>query len=195
MISRLIGEVVEIDTASSIVLMVGGVGYQVTLVPHELGLLRIGSDANLHIRMLTKEDGSSLYGFANRADREAFDILRKIQGIGPAAAMALLSSPGRTRLWTAIGDGDLETICLAPGVGRKLAQRIVTELTGRLPEFGEPNTVDVKSSASADLDSEVALALGALGFAKVEIADVLNIVPAGVSVSEAVRICLKALAR
>ncbi len=195
MIVQLTGEVLGPEDDDSVVVLVAGVGYQVEVVKSALGQFRSGETVSLYIRSVTKEDGTQLYGFSEKADRVGFDLLRKIPGIGPSAAMSLLGTIGRERLWKAVEESDLDTICVAPGVGKKLAQRLITELSGRLPKDLLVGRTHAVGQTGTELESEVTLALLGLGFDKGEISVTLPLVPEGASVAQAIRFCLRSMAR
>lgn len=177
MIVQLVGEMLEPVDDASIVVLVSGVGYQVEVAKSTIGRLKPGETVSLYIRSVTKEDGTQLFGFLEKADRIGFDVLRKIPGIGPAAAMSLLGTIGRERLWKAVEESDLDTICVAPGVGKKLAQRLITELSGRLPKDLLVDRTTPSSSEVNELQSEVLSALLGLGFDKAEISATLPLIP------------------
>ena len=195
MIVQLTGEILGPEDDDSIAVLVAGVGYQVEVVKSALGHFRAGETVSLYIRSVTKEDGTQLYGFLEKADRLGFDLLRKIPGIGPSAAMSLLGAIGRERLWKAVEESDLDTICVAPGIGKKLAQRLITELSGRLPKDLSTGRAGSAGVAGTELESEVTLALLGLGFDKGEISATLPLIPEGASVAQAVRFCLRSMAR
>ncbi|NNN11133.1 MAG: Holliday junction branch migration protein RuvA [Acidimicrobiaceae bacterium] len=195
MIVQLVGEMLEPVDDASIVVLVSGVGYQVEVAKSTIGRLKPGETVSLYIRSVTKEDGTQLFGFLEKADRIGFDVLRKIPGIGPAAAMSLLGTIGRERLWKAVEESDLDTICVAPGVGKKLAQRLITELSGRLPKDLLVDRTTPSSSEVNELQSEVLSALLGLGFDKAEISATLPLIPKDASVAQAVRFCLRSMAR
>ena len=195
MIVQLVGEMLEPVDDASIVVLVSGVGYQVEVAKSTIGRLKPGETVSLYIRSVTKEDGTQLFGFLEKADRIGFDVLRKIPGIGPAAAMSLLGTIGRERLWKAVEESDLDTICVAPGVGKKLAQRLITELSGRLPKDLLVDRTTPSSSEVNELQSEVLSALLGLGFDKAEISATLPLIPKDASVAQAGRFCLRGMAR
>ena len=195
MIVQLVGEMLELVDDVSIVVLVSGVGYQVDVTKSTIGQLKPGDTVSLYIRSVTKEDGTQFFGFLEKADRVGFDVLRKIPGIGPAAAMSLLGTIGRERLWKAVEESDLDTICVAPGVGKKLAQRLITELSGRLPKDLLVGRTAPSGSEANELQSEVLSALLGLGFDKAEISATLPLIPKDASVAQAVRFCLRSMAR
>ncbi len=121
----------------------------------------LGSEVTLHTQLIFREDGPQLYGFPDAPSLELFRRLMGVQGVGPRSAMALISTLGPQELAQAIERGDTSAISKAPGVGQKIAARIVLELRGKLA--GPP-------SAHRELVS----ALQELGFRRAEIETALR---------------------
>ncbi len=131
MIGRLRGVLAEVETDHAL-LDVAGVGYIVRMGSHALGRLpAVGAELQLHIESRTAEDGTTLYGFALRDERAAFNALTAIQGVGPKAAMGVLDVLPPAELAAAVARDDKAAVGRAQGVGPKLALRIVTELKGK----------------------------------------------------------------
>jgi Holliday junction DNA helicase RuvA len=137
MISFLDGEVLE-KAADRVVLGVGGVGYEV-LVPTSViaSLPPVGKPARVHTRMVVREDSITLYGFAQTEQRSLFDLLTGVTGVGPKVALAFLSVLKPAALTRAIANGDAGALTVVPGVGKKVAQRVVVELSEKLGGDGE----------------------------------------------------------
>lgn len=132
MISFLEGEVVE-KGATRAVIGVGGVGYDV-LVPTSViaKLPAIGKKTRLHTRMVVREDSMTLYGFSAVDQRDLFDLLTGVTGVGPKVALAFLSVLRPAVLTRAIVNGDAAALTVVPGVGKKVAQRVVLDLKDKL---------------------------------------------------------------
>ena len=132
MISFLEGEVVE-KGATRAVIGVGGVGYDV-LVPTSViaKLPPIGETTRLHTRMVVREDSMTLYGFSAVDQRDLFDLLTGVTGVGPKVALAFLSVLRPAVLTRAIVNGDAAALTVVPGVGKKVAQRVVLDLAEKL---------------------------------------------------------------
>lgn len=132
MISFLDGEVVE-KGATRVVIGVGGVGYDV-LVPTSVvaKLPAVGKTTRLHTRMVVREDSMSLYGFSGVDQRDLFDLLTGVTGVGPKVALAFLSVLKPVTLTRAIVNGDAAALTVVPGVGKKVAQRVVLDLKDKL---------------------------------------------------------------
>ncbi len=134
MIERLRGAVIE-RSDGSIVLEVGGVGFRVRVSAGATGALPpVGGEASLVIRTLVhREDGFVLYGFANAREAGMFDRLRGVSGVGPAVALSLLGlTPGGLR--EAIVQKEVKRLTAVPGVGLRIARRVITELAESLPD-------------------------------------------------------------
>lgn len=131
MIASLSGTVrtVSLDSA---VLVVGGVGYRVLATPTTLAGLRTGAEAELATSLVVREDSLTLFGFADDAERDAFELLQTVTGIGPRLALAMLAVHTPDLLRTAIATEDYAALMRVPGIGRKGAQRIVLEVGDRL---------------------------------------------------------------
>jgi Holliday junction DNA helicase RuvA len=137
MISFLEGQVVE-RFADRAVLAVGGVGYDV-LVPTSVAsrLPGNGRTTRLHTRMVVRDDAMILYGFSTTEERALFDLLIGVTGVGPKVGLAFLSALTPDALRRAVVSGDAAALTIVPGVGRKVAQRVVIDLRDRLGGAGE----------------------------------------------------------
>jgi Holliday junction DNA helicase RuvA len=127
MIARLRG-LIETIGESSVVIDVGGVGYLVFCSSRTLCALLEGAAASLLTEMQVREDAITLYGFSTAAEREWFRLLTTVQGVGAKVALAILSALSPDQLISAISSQDRAALTRAPGVGPKLAIRLVTEL-------------------------------------------------------------------
>jgi Holliday junction DNA helicase RuvA len=165
-ISFLEGEIVE-KGANRVVIGVGGVGYDVLVPTSVLARLpSIGKTTRVHTRMVVREDSMTLYGFSAVDQRTLFDLLTGVTGVGPKVALAFLSVLQPTALTRAIAHGDAAALTVVPGVGKKVAQRVVIDLREKL-------------GGEAELPSEGPLAdvrdaLLALGLTPVEAGEALR---------------------
>jgi Holliday junction DNA helicase RuvA len=167
MIGRLRGEIVE-RGSSVVILEVGGVGYKVEMGVRQLNELPPEGEVVLSISTRVKEDDIRLFGFQASQERDAFEILLGVSGIGPKAAIALLGSLSLADLAQAIESENISVISSAPGIGPKTARRCALELKGKLPlDF------NVSHTGAAPLIRKTAdplpLALAQLGYRKSEI--------------------------
>jgi Holliday junction DNA helicase RuvA len=132
MISFLHGEVAE-KGAGSVVLSVGGVGYEVLIPSSSAGTLPpVGRPARLYTRMHMRDDTMLLYGFASHDERALFDLLVRVTGVGPKLALSFLSVLSPAALRRAVAAGDVAALTLVPGVGKKVAQRVLLDLKDKL---------------------------------------------------------------
>jgi Holliday junction DNA helicase RuvA len=131
-ISYLDGELIE-KGADRAVIGVGGVGYEVLLPTTVLASLPpVGKTARVHTRMVVREDSITLYGFSGTDQRSLFDLLTGVTGVGPKVALAFLSVMRPVALTRAIANGDAAALTVVPGVGKKVAQRVVLDLAEKL---------------------------------------------------------------
>jgi Holliday junction DNA helicase RuvA len=131
-IAFLDGQVAEKGVGRAVI-SVGGVGYDVQVPSSTLAKLPpVGSRALLHTRMVVRDDAMTLFGFATADERELFDLLVTVTGVGPKVALSFLSVLAPDALRRAVRAGDLAALTLVPGVGKKVAQRVVLDLKDKL---------------------------------------------------------------
>ncbi|HVB09655.1 MAG TPA: Holliday junction branch migration protein RuvA [Bacillota bacterium] len=160
----------EAREPGAVVLDVGGVGYEVAVsAPTAASLGAPGAEVRLRTRLIVREDALLLYGFADRAEMEVFDLLTAITGIGPKLALAVLSVLPPQRLARAVADEDVTAITAVPGVGKKTAQRIVLELRDKLSSGG-PQAPVPSPAAGDEAAAQAVAALVGLGFSQPEAA-------------------------
>ena len=127
-----VGGTVQAVRLDAAVVEVGGVGMLVQATPATLAGLRVGQHATLHTSLVVREDSLTLYGFADADEREVFEIVQTVSGVGPRLALAMLAVHTPDGLRRAVADEDFNALQRVPGIGRKGAQRIVLELGDRL---------------------------------------------------------------
>jgi holliday junction DNA helicase RuvA len=171
-IGSLRGTVLERGLDGQVLLEVAGVGYLVTVTPQALAELEPTSGAFLHIHHHIREDAQTLYGFLTREERTAFQVLIGTHGVGPALALAILATHAPASLADIVASGDVASLCLVPGVGKKTAERLLVELRNRLsiPVLDDGRTVVAGASAVGDVRE----ALVGLGYGTEEIRDALR---------------------
>jgi Holliday junction DNA helicase RuvA len=171
-IGSLRGTVLERGLDGQLLLEVAGVGYIVTVTPQTLAELEPTSMAFLHVHHHIREDAQTLYGFLSREERSAFQVLLGTHGVGPALALGILATHAPTALADIVASGDVASLCLVPGVGKKTAERLVVELRNRLsiPALDNGHAVVVGASAVGDVRE----ALVSLGYATEEIREALR---------------------
>jgi Holliday junction DNA helicase RuvA len=126
-IARISGELLEVRL-TSLVIEAGGLGYEVLVAPDIAASLQVGERIELFTSQVIREDSSTLFGFRNTQARELFNQVQTVSGVGPKVAHSLLSSFTPDDLRIAIGSGDLKSLENVPGIGKKVASRIVLEL-------------------------------------------------------------------
>ncbi len=150
MIGKLKG-IVESYGADYIILDVGGVGYQVHCSARTLAALpAAGEAATLSIETYVREDQIKLFGFARDMEREWFRLLQTVQGVGAKVALSVLGTLTTSELATAISMRDKATVSRSPGVGNKVAERIVTELKDKVPAFAAVDPAAVHLAGALD---------------------------------------------
>ncbi|TMC23829.1 MAG: Holliday junction branch migration protein RuvA [Chloroflexi bacterium] len=125
-----------------------------------------GMAVTLYTHFHVREDGIALYGFSSEADRDAFEQLIAVNGVGPKVALALLSVMDAPALYKAIADEDQQRLCLARGVGKRLAVQLIVDLKGKLPTIVPAGSA--VASPSGKVQAEVLEALIGLGFSNAE---------------------------
>ncbi len=173
-IAYLSGLVRELREASAVVLA-GGVGYEVWCPAGTLGRLTVNGQAELHTRLIVREDAWTLYGFVDTDSARLFDLLTSVTGVGPKLALALLSTLAPNVLAAGLVQGDAKLLASVSGVGKKTAERLVLELQNKVPEHllatqGGARTVMVAGTAGQDAVE----ALLALGFREAQVRGVVS---------------------
>lgn len=151
-------------TQESVVLDVGGVGYEV-VVPTRTRVGGVGDELTLYTHLRVREDGVSLYGFDSADDRSVFELLLSVSGIGPKGAISTLSHITPFELRRAVATENSDRLVAVPGIGKKTAQRIILELKDKLTDVeGSLGGDTASDESSGDARGEAAEALMALGF-------------------------------
>ncbi len=179
-----------------------GVGYRLTISAMTLSRLagREGTTVRLYAYLAVREDAVELYGFSSEEELEAYKMLIGVSGIGPKAALAILSLFTPEKLAQAIAEGDTRAISRAQGVGGKTAARVVLELKDKCGAFreeagGEAGADDASASSFADGGAaEAAEVLAVLGYTRAEIASALKKADPTLDSGELVKFALKQLA-
>ena len=191
------GEIALLDDGLAVV-DCGGVGYACHTTAYTMSKLRVGQRAKLYTYCYIREGAFDLFGFFSREELRCFELLIGVTGVGAKAAVAILSTASPERFTLAVMTQDEKALTAAPGVGKKLAQRIILELKDKLGaavkevDFSGVGAVDLPAPGSA-----VALAQAALqelGYSSGEIGAALKgIKTDGVPTEEIVRQCLRAM--
>lgn len=188
MIATLRGEITQMEDGS-VVLEVGGVGLRVLVPAPVRDRLKVGEPAFLHTHLVVREDSLTLYGFETTSDRELFNLLLGVDGVGPKVALSVLSTLNLETVQRAVFNEDSDLLSSVPGVGRKTAQKMVIHLHDRLKPTGGLERI----AAMSDADSEVLAALTALGYSVVEAQTAVQSLPkdAPQDVEERLRLALQ----
>lgn len=161
MIAHLRGRLVS-KTPGQAVVECGGVGYDVAIsVPTFAGLPGPGAEVALHVHTHVREDALALFGFLKLEEKQLFEKLIAVSGVGPKLAMTVLSLDA-AEIVAAIRANDTARLTRVPGIGKKTAERLALELRDKLEEFGAP----AAAAAGTPLEEDVASALVNLGFAR-----------------------------
>ena len=175
----------------------GGVGFKCFVSMTTLKELPpLGKEANLYTSLSVREDAMDLFGFATQQELDAFKLLITVSGVGPKAAMAVLSVLPPDRLSIAVSSGDVKSIQSAQGVGKKTAERIVLELKDKMLGIAPSNAAAVQSiqAVASNSDAQEAVeVLVSLGFNQSDAATVVGAMDKGLSVDDMIRKGLKQL--
>jgi Holliday junction DNA helicase RuvA len=182
----------------SLVIEVGGIGYRVFAAPAILSTATPGRGLKLHTYHLVREDQQALYGFRTVEELGFFNLLLTVTGVGPKVALAIVGSRATAELQLAILQQDQAMLVAIPGIGRKLAERVIFELKEKVAAAGIAAAGTVVAGAPAG-DGDVVAALQALGYSLGEAREAARIAIAGSKVGDSledrVKTALRALAR
>ena len=171
MIGSLRGVILERISPSTVLVEVGGVGYFCSVTTPTFAELEPTVTTFLHVHHHIREDAQSLFAFVTRQERDTFQVLLSAHGVGPAMAMAILSTYSPHALTAIVASGDLAALTVVPGVGKKTAERLMVELKSRLDL---DMTADATSAGATSASADVREALAALGYGAEEIRDTMR---------------------
>jgi Holliday junction DNA helicase RuvA len=188
MIGRITGRLAE-KSPPLVLVDVGGVGYEIDVPMSTFyNLPAIGETVSLLTHFVVREDAQQLFGFLSAPERATFRELVKISGVGPRTALGILSGLSVAELAQAVTRQDGARLVKVPGIGKKTAERLLLELKGKLgADLALPATAVGESGA------DIVQALMALGYNERDANAALKALPAGVGVSEGIKLALKAL--
>ncbi len=197
MIYSLTGEIVNVDQ-NGFAIQCGGVAFFCFSTMNTLQKVGMkGTEATVFTYLNVREDAMELYGFHSKNELDAFRQLITVSGVGPKAALAILSVLTPDKLALSIASGDVKAITKAQGVGAKIAQRIVLELKNKFSaELTEEQSDMVAAIQSADTSADFSEAIEALiqlGYSRSEAAAALSKLDKSLSVEELIRLALKSL--
>ena len=172
MIATLRGEVSQIED-NAVVVEVGGVGMRVFVPAPVRTRLRTGEVVLLYTHLVVREDALTLYGFESQADRELFNTLLGVDGIGPKVALSVLSTMTLDAIQRAVFADEADVLSRVPGVGKKTAQKMALHLRDKL----KPTDALARVASMSDADGEVLAALTALGYSVIEAQTAIQAIP------------------
>ena len=188
------GEVTVLEPGFAVI-DCNGVGYGCAVTAYTAAQLKLGQKAKLYITEAIREDAFDLYGFGSKEEQRCWQLLTSVNGVGPKAAMSILSSGGPQNFTLAVMTGDEKMLTAAQGIGKKIAQRIILELKDKVGggsleldfSTGPAVTVPAANNAAALANA----ALQELGYSPAEVAAALKGAPADASTEELVRFALR----
>lgn len=196
MIDSLRGTLAAVEQ-NFVVVECAGVGYGVRTTAGTLGRLpKMGGEVKLYTCLNVRQDAVELFGFIDRREREGFRLLTAVSGVGPKVALAILSELGGDQLMLAAAGGDAKAISRAPGVGPKLASRIVLELKDKVPgDFFSPDGGGAFAAPPQETSGmgEAVSALVALGYSQQEASAAVGRFSPDASVQDLIKGALKVL--
>ena len=174
-----------------------GVGYGCRVTAYTASQLKLNQNARLYITESIREDAYDIYGFISREEQRCYELLTSVNGVGPKAAIAILSAGGPQNFTLAVMTGDEKMLTAAQGVGKKIAQRIILELKDKVGGAGmELDFSGPTVSAPVQQGNHAALATAALqelGYSPAEVSAALKGVDPKASTEEMVRYALRAM--
>ena len=173
-----------------------GVGYGCRITAYTASKLKLRENTRLYITESIREDAYDLYGFESREEQRCFELLTNVNGVGPKAALSILSSGGPQNFTLAVMTGNEKMLTAAPGVGKKIAPRIILELKDKLGGASELDFSAGSVAAAPAANNAVGLATAALqelGYGPAEISAALKGVDPNASTEEMVRYALRAM--
>ena len=185
MISWLKGEIIhtwKISSKKGIVLNVGGVGYEIQLLPTQICKEEDSNKIELWIHQIDREDGTSLYGFIEVNQRNLFREIISVNGIGPQIGMALLEDFGVTQLVNAIENKESNLLTKTQGIGKRIAERLIVELSNKLQRFIDNDVIhhddkkDIEPNQFSKYIDEIYSILNSLGYVDNEIKESIKII-------------------
>ena len=176
-----------------------GIGYGCRITAFTAGQLKLNQNARLYVTESIREDAHDLYGFISREEQHCYELLTSVNGVGPKAAMAILSSGGPQNFTLAVMTGDEKMLTAAQGVGKKIAQRIILELKDKLGGGGMELDFSMGAAAAPSDPAQTGnkfmahAALQELGYSPAEIRSALKDADPNLSTEEMIRHALRAM--
>lgn len=201
MFYHIAGSVSEMEPTLAVI-DCGGIGFALNVTANTLAGLKLGEKARLYVSESIGENNYDLYGFLDKNERRFFELLISVSGIGPKAAMSILSHSTPEGLALAIISGNEKALTVAPGIGKKIAQRVILELkdkvskemNGSAPEM--PSFAAAPSGNAAPAVNDALAGLTVLGYSSAEIAPVLKKIDTqGMTAEQIIKTVLKQMVK
>ena len=177
----------------------GGVGYGLNVTLNTLSCIKPGERTKLYVSEIVKEDAFDLYGFYTKSEKRCFEMLISVSGIGPKAALSILSANTPEGLALAIMNNNEKALTIAPGIGKKIAQRVILELKDKISKdtgSAELQIPVVNTPAEGGAVNDAVTALTVLGYSGSEIAPVLKRIDVtGLSTEQIIKAVLKQMVK
>lgn len=190
MIATLSGKVTE-KLAEQVVIELGGLGYGAFVTFEDYGTLQVGENTRLYIYEHIRENSHDLFGFKKLETKHLFEQLLSVNGVGPKMALAILSVASGSQVRAAIAGGDTKFITQAPGVGKRVAERVVVDLKDKVGLAAGDEATSFLTSAAANPNDEALQGLVALGYSVQDAAEALKGVDPKLTPSERIKFALK----
>lgn len=190
MIAHIYGTIAE-KFNTSVIVDVHGVGYEVALTALDFDEVKLDDEKKFYTYHKISENAEELYGFSTLAAKKIFELLISVNGVGPKAAMAILSLAGPEEVRNAIANADTTFIAKASGVGKKSAERVVVDLRDKVGLPSKYGATDIVGAIKVDESDEALDALMALGFPLKEATDALSKVDKALPTEERIKQALK----
>lgn len=190
MIAHLRGKIEE-KFGNSLILDVNGVGYEITVPTPDFEACNLGEERKFYTYHQVRENAEELYGFSSLAAKKIFELLISVQGVGPKAAIAILSLAEAEEVRNAIANADSVFIAKASGVGKKSAERVIVDLRDKVGIPSHYGATEAKFTTAVVANDEALDALIALGFPLKEATAALEKVDPNLPVEERVKLALK----
>lgn len=190
MIAHIKGQIAE-KFNNSVIVDVHGVGYEITLTALDYDNVKLGDEIKFYTYHSIRENAEELYGFSSLAAKKLFELLISVQGIGPKAAIAILSLAQPEEVRNAIANADAAFVSKASGVGKKSAERVIVDLRDKVGIPSHYGATEIVSTPGKNEPDEALDALIALGFPLKEATAALEKVDKTLSVEERIKLALK----
>ena len=195
------GKLVEVGQNLAVI-DCGGVGYALNVTLNTLSYIKLGEKTKLYVSEIIKEDAFDLYGFYTKSEKRCFEMLVSVSGIGPKAALSILSANTPEGLALAIMNNNEKALTVAPGIGKKIAQRVILELKDKIAKEQAASGLTMRGGTSpaapafSNKATEAAAALAVLGYSSQEVSEAMKGVDVeNLSLEEIIRQSLKKMVR